>query len=439
MTCPNRTADLPSSFLRLARRLAGDRQGASMVAFAVSLPMLAGGVGMGVETGLWYMTKRQAQTAADAAALSGALELRRGDDTAIRAAAAREATRNGFQAGTSAMGTTGVATARVTLAGGRQGVEVVVTRQTRLLFSSLFLTAPVSIAARAVAAVENGGDACVLALDRSASGALTITGSTQVSMAGCVLASNSAANGALSVGGSASLGAEGLWTVGTIAGADSPKVSLTGGDSARVQRAWPLPDPYAHLDLSAPAGCTRNSKLNVNGPQTISPGTYCNDIQVVSNGVLTLRPGVYHLKNASLTVGGQGTVRCDCLPGQGVTIILTGTSPGTVDIRGGASVVLSAPSAATDPYRGVIFAQSRQAAVGGDNKFNGGSGMVLQGAVYFPNQSVDWLGNDTSNLLGCAKIIGRTVTFSGNSRLANAGCAALGTEPMQTRSARLVE
>jgi Flp pilus assembly protein TadG len=439
MTCPRRAADLPFAFADLIRRLAEDRRGASIVAFAVALPLLAGGVGMGVETGLWYMTKRQAQTAADAAALSGALELRRGDDAAIRTAAAREAARNGFQAGSSAMGTTAVATARRTLPNGRQGVEVVVTRQTRLLFSSLFMTEPVAIAARAVAAVENGGDACVLALDKSASGALTITGSTQVSMANCVLASNSAADGALSVGGSASLGAEALWTVGTISGANSPKVVLTGGDGARVQRAWPLPDPYAHLDLSAPAGCTRNNRLNVNGPQTVNPGTYCNDIHIVSSGVLTLRPGVYHLKNASLTVGGQGTLRCDCQPGQGVTIILTGTSPGTVDIRGGASVTLTAPSAATDPYRGVVFAQSRQAAVGGDNKFNGGSGMVLQGAVYFPNQSVDWLGNDTSSLQGCAKIIARTVTFSGNSRLANTGCAALGTEPMQTRSARLVE
>jgi uncharacterized membrane protein len=42
---------------------------------ALLLPVLVGLTGLGVETGLWYAIKRQNQTAADEAALSGAMEV----------------------------------------------------------------------------------------------------------------------------------------------------------------------------------------------------------------------------------------------------------------------------------------------------------------------------------------------------------------------------
>jgi len=51
-----------------------DRRGVVGVALAVLLPVLVGFAGIGIEVGLWFAVQRQNQSAADAAALSTALE-----------------------------------------------------------------------------------------------------------------------------------------------------------------------------------------------------------------------------------------------------------------------------------------------------------------------------------------------------------------------------
>src|SRR5690349_2506286 len=81
---------------RLAACLLRDRMGGTAVFFALAAPVALGAAGIGVETGLWYMTRRQAQTAADASAIAGALQLLRGQPTAVVTAAVADSARNGF-------------------------------------------------------------------------------------------------------------------------------------------------------------------------------------------------------------------------------------------------------------------------------------------------------------------------------------------------------
>jgi Flp pilus assembly protein TadG len=59
----------------LLQRVLHDKRGLSAVTVAVSLPVLFGVAGLGIDTGLWYTIKRQNQSAADAAALSAAYEV----------------------------------------------------------------------------------------------------------------------------------------------------------------------------------------------------------------------------------------------------------------------------------------------------------------------------------------------------------------------------
>src|SRR5260370_12114419 len=56
------------------RRLWCDTRGATLVLVAAAISALIGITGLGVETGLWYTINRYNQSAADVAALSGALE-----------------------------------------------------------------------------------------------------------------------------------------------------------------------------------------------------------------------------------------------------------------------------------------------------------------------------------------------------------------------------
>ena len=81
------------------QRLLKDERG-SVLAFFVAIPVVAGTVAVGVETGQLYRTKRQMQGAADAAALAGTIDkVNGGTNTSATAAALYEAQRNGFQNG----------------------------------------------------------------------------------------------------------------------------------------------------------------------------------------------------------------------------------------------------------------------------------------------------------------------------------------------------
>src|SRR5690242_9806672 len=82
------------------QRLVSDDKG-SVIAFLAVLPVLAGAVAIGIETGQLYRVKRQMQGAADAAALAGAIDRIAGKTSAIVTATGKyEAQRNGFTDGT---------------------------------------------------------------------------------------------------------------------------------------------------------------------------------------------------------------------------------------------------------------------------------------------------------------------------------------------------
>jgi hypothetical protein len=106
--CPEKTeceTSSPMTAKSAPRRLLRDTRGTTLVLVALMITALIGFTGLGVETGLWYAIKRQNQSAADVAALSGAFELLAGQGSGLTATqvypnicgfAQRDATRNGF-------------------------------------------------------------------------------------------------------------------------------------------------------------------------------------------------------------------------------------------------------------------------------------------------------------------------------------------------------
>ena len=151
---------------------------------------------------------------------------------------------------------------------------------------------------------------------------------------------------------------------------------------------------------------------NVKSSQSIPPGTYCSISVSTTNGKLTLTPGGnYIIKGGSLSVGGGAT-----LTGLGVTIVLTGSGANyaTVNLQGGSTVTLTAPT--TGATAGMAFFQDRNAPASGTNSFNGGTGQSITGALYFPKQTVKFGGGTTANIT-CIEIVARAVTFTGNATL----------------------
>ena len=421
-------------------RLWSDESGAVLVTLALAVTALLGLLSVAVEVGSWYVVRRNLQSAADAAALAGALEHARSTPGRVTDAATREAVRNGAAAGTDTI-LVNSPPASGAFSGDPQAVEAIITHRQGRLFTALFGSGEVPITTRSVARLRSTGEACVLALDRTTGGAITAQGSATINTQGCVLAANSVSDTAIDLGGSSSVAADSLWTSGGYALGGSTSASFS---RAPVSRAWALPDPYA--DLTIPAlgnACPNNNTRIQNETRTLTPGVYCNGISVGAHGVAILEPGTYYINRGNFDVGAQGTVRCNCTAPHGVTIVLTSTSNttqiGRVDINGGASVTLRAPADPSYAYPGVLFFQDRRASASDESRLNGGATMSLNGALYFPAQAMQWNGNSFGGAQGCVRIIARTVSFSGNTALDDAGCAEQGVRPIATTSATLGE
>jgi len=432
-----RRTDRESLSLRpnaVRRRFWGDETAAVAVVAAIVFPVVVGGLGLGAETGYWYLTHRKLQHAADVSAHAAAVRLRAGDSkNAIDAATQAVATGSGFS---TAVGTMQVNTPPVAglKAGDAASVEVILTETRQRLLSSVLSSTPVVMRTRAVASVSSQSKACVLALSPVASGAVTVSGSTSVSLTGCDVAANSnAANAFLMSGSSAALSAGCVSTVGgavTTAG-----LSLNPCTAVKTE-APVVRDPYANVPEPSAIGSCNNSNVgSPNKTTTLTPTDtqtsgvksmrFCNGLDV--KGTVTFSPGIYIVENGSLTFNGGGADSSSVasLVGQGVTFYLR--SGADLKLAGSVSLSLSAPT--SGPYAGILFFGSRTSA-GASHSVSGNSGSTLQGAVYMPSSNVTFTGSSATTG-GCTQIVAATVTFTGNSDL-KSDCSAAGTRTIAT-------
>ena len=198
--------------------------------------------------------------------------------------------------------------------------------------------------------------------------------------------------------------------------------------------------------MPGPGICDEKKLLHVKKDTALSPGRYCGGIKVTSGAKITFAPGLYIIDGGDLQTSGQAE-----LEGQDVTFVFTGSSPsqiGGMDISGGTAISLSAPDdsvgwAVARNYQGVLFFQdpsTAQSAAGHvDNKLLGGSIARLDGAIYFPRQSLLYSGG--ADLDGsCLMLVARHVMFRGNASYAHTddACDGFGLESVRPPRVRLL-
>lgn len=401
-----------TSLVRIFRRFLSCRSrtgesGNVAIIFAFTLPVVVGGAGLGVETSYWYYSSLRLQSAADAAAYAGAIEKIAGSDNpTITSTATQSATSNGLGNGTIVVNTPPASGPNT----GKKAVEVILTQNLDRIFTSIFSQSKVPEQARAVALISDGSKSCIDALNPSASQAALFSGNTNVKLSGCVIMANSIANDAIKVQGSAALQTDCLVTSGGVS-LNNPPVMVC---KSAITGALPVSDPYASL----PTPTASNPCQNINGnknAQTIQPGTYCSGMNL--NGNVTLSPGVYVVQG-SLKINAGAVIN-----GSGVTIFMAGSN--TVSMNGNATVTLSAPTSGT--YSGVLFYGDRTGTAA-QSTFNGTATSSMTGAIYFPRQQVNYLGN-FSGQNGCTQVVADTIQWSGNSTI-NQDCSSLGMKTL---------
>ena len=381
--------------------------------FALTLPIVVGAAGFGVETSYWYYNSLRLQATADAAAYAGALEQISGSDKpTIIAAATQSAATNGLGSGTVVVNTppaSGPNTAK-------KAVEVIVAQNLNRMFTSIFTQGQVPEQARAVALITDASKSCMTALDATASQAVLFSGNTSVKVTGCVVMSNSNASDAIKLQGSAALQVDCLISAGGVSLSNPVRTVCP----APITQALPVADPFADLPTPAASNPCQNANKS-----TLKPGTYCSGLSL--SGSVTLQPGVYVVQG-NLKINANASVT-----GSGVTIFMSGSS--TVSMNGNASVQLSAPTSGA--YSGVLFYGDR-AGSSASSTFNGTADSLLTGAIYFPRQQISYLGNFSGNG-GCTQVVADTIQWSGSSTI-NQDCTSLGMRDIPAgQSVALVE
>lgn len=238
----------------------------------------------------------------------------------------------------------------------------------------------IPIASRSVAErTYKGPPVCIMALNATASGAITFAGNSTFVADGCAIYSNSSSGSAIQAGGSATARAGGFCAVGGVSASGS---TLTPTAETGCDR---LPDPFRNLPAAGtPSPTYNNVTVQPNTTQALSPGTYRNGLTI--KGTATLSPGLYVIQG-SLTISSQANVTSG---GSGVTFYLTGQQAG-FSISGGGIVDLTAMT--TGPYAGLLIVQDPTANTGNDNKLNGDSNTKLTGGIYTPTQTLTLAGS----------------------------------------------
>jgi Putative Flp pilus-assembly TadE/G-like len=413
----------------MLKRMLTDRKGGIAMVLAMALPVYIGGAALAVDTIQWSLAKRQMQRQADSGAIAGAFGLAQG--TSVAAAVNADLARNNFVALTEAA-TIENAPLSGPFAGNARAVRVALRTTMRLPFSSFFIDGTV-IGAEATAQLAGQGEYCVVALDKASVTGIDMGGNTTVDL-GCGMISNTVAANAVDAG-NATGGTPGITASPIAAAGGVPASPNYVAGTSLFPYAVPQRDPYAALpDPTSAIGNGSQLKVNANSRRTISEGTY-RDVDI--KGELTMNPGTYYINGGNFSVSAQASVI-----GDGVTIILTSqtaatdpSSIATTDINGGATIQLSAPSTGT--YAGMIFYQDRRAADSGTNKINGNSSSRLQGAIYFPNQAIQYNGT-TGMSTNCLKLVAKRISFTGNSRINNVCPTNSGTSSIPATVVKLV-
>lgn len=414
-------------------------KGQALILIVFAMMALIGLTALSIDGARLYTDHRRAQSAADAAALAAALAKCTGkDSTAIVASAMTLATSNGFNNN----GTTNTVTVNNPPSSGayksssdkNEYVEVIITAQSESGFAGMLFKGKLKNTARAVGhcdvAVSSTpafGSYALVALNRTASGALSITGTGDITIhhAGAYVDSSSSSAARITGTGSFTIDQSGyyLYIVGGYQRTGTGNFSPTPktGQSLLID---PFTD-YPLLPPTNPGGTCTTVSLSGTTSRTINPGVYCS-ITNSGTGTLTLNPGNYWITSGGLSVTGTGDVIADnvvmdieggncALTGNGDvhaygSIFFMGPSAGSFSISGNGNLLVQAPT--SGQYEGMMLY------VDPDNHntvslTGNGSTTDFYGTTYAPSSAVALKGNGSLNTLH-AQVVGDTVTVSGN-------------------------
>ena len=351
-------------------------QSGQVIYLVISLiVILMGCASLAIDVGFLWGTRERMQTAADAAAVAASDSLMGGGSGNATTAGRASTAQNGFTNGAATAGNSNLVTVTVNkpptsgaFTSNSQAIEVIVQQTQPSMFMSVMGISSVPVSARAVS-IPSAADGCVYALDPSASQALVMTSSAQITSS-CGVMVDSTASNAISLTSGAIINST---SVGAVGGVSNSGGTIT---PAPVTGIAAFPDPLASLPTPTVGTCvTVGNIANIGTKVTMNPGYYCS-ISVSASAQLTLNPGLYSL-NGKLQVSSGASV-----VGNGVALYF---KAGSLVLSSSGTVNLSAPTSGT--YEGILIFEDRlNTSV---LKISSAGIGTLTGALYLPDATIN--------------------------------------------------
>lgn len=397
---------MKENWTRFARRLVTESTGTIAIQMAVALPALIGMAALGAEMTTLYVYQKRMQRAADQAVLSAGTTGLSGNQPLMAARAMAAA--NGYVDGyTDSVGKTIVTLNTPPTTGPNIATasarEVIISRPYALQLARIFLPSPITVKARAVSIPGRQSTGCILALAKTANGAISVSNNnTAVSNISCEIVSNSTSSSSLAMN-----------NLSTISGPVylAGGASLSGGAKVLgtpfVLNGTPLDDPYSTVTIPGiPSGTTCTTQTSSDGkvvaPQkALNPGWFCNGLTIES-GNIVMNPGVYIIDKILTLAGTTSTLTGT----SGTTLVLnSGTA---FSIKNGFIMRITAPL--TGATAGLAIVSNRNLA--GNIRVEDGAQLVIEGAVYLPSMSISFSGGGKTSGANCTQLIAQTITIS---------------------------
>lgn len=356
-------------------------RGSVTIVFGLTSMVAFGFVGLALDYNRALAAKKKLQMAVDQSAIAGASLPATANQNRINMA------QKYF-----GMNLTGspLASLTPTVVASNSGVSVSATYNYPTVLMKLWRVDTLDLKARSLARsqIQNGGVACLIALNPTTDNGIHLQGINKLTSSNCWGWVNSTHPYSINAVG-ASLGtAQGFCTAGGVLGSQHfLPAPYTGCD--------PIPDPFA--DKVAPAGntCTFTNHSLKNGTFTLNPGVYCGGLVLKPQANATFNPGVYIIKDGKFEIQGQASAN-----GTGVVFVFKGADSEFI-VRGGGSVAFKAPDAAAANVAGlngfVLFQDKATTTAGKTTIIQGGGDVLIEGILYMPTWRVDVGGNGDVN------------------------------------------
>jgi len=333
---------------------------------AIIAPVIIGLAGAAVDFTSLMSHKTNLQDIADAAALAAAKEASLNGWSKNAAIAIVD----GFLEAHKNSGE-GTVSAEVDVDAARRQIKVTLAQDNRPYFVASFFVGSPQILVSSTARTNNNSNICVIGLDKSDDATVSLETNAMISAPKCAVYSNSESTSGLVATGNSNLIAQLTCTAGGYSGMPknyNQELPLT--DCPIVS------DPLASRPAPSVGPCKEKDAEYSHYVGSLQPGVYCGGLTIKASSEVTLKPGVYIIKDGPLVIESSSTVEA-----KGVGFYFTGSNASFL-FESSSQVDIEAP--VSGPLAGLVAFQDRSSPET-DFVITSNKARKLLGTIYLPN------------------------------------------------------